>query len=166
MLGGSWIGKAPRVDEGVLDALTSITNLALGGYLQPQNCRFRDKLVPLLKKDSDLRQLVVGERLPAIFAKAEAEQVAEEAAALQSLQIGIGRKGPSMQASVTAVRSWIRGLRDGEAVLKIAVRNAYNTISREVCLRVFPQHCQELLRRACWSLHSTKLIGRFCNNFT
>ena len=29
----TWRGRTPRVDEGVLDALTSITNVALGGYL-------------------------------------------------------------------------------------------------------------------------------------
>ena len=61
------------MDEGVLVALTSITNLALGGYL-PQELQTHlcgGKQVPLLKKDCGIRPLVVGECLRAIIAKAE-----------------------------------------------------------------------------------------------
>ena len=56
--------------------------------------------MPLTKKDSGIRPLVVGECLRAIIAKAAGEQVAEEATALQPLHIGIGGRGPWMQASV------------------------------------------------------------------
>ena len=148
------------MDEGVLDALMSITNLALGGYLpqEMQTYLCGVKLVPLPKKDGGIRPLVVDECLRAIIAKAGAEQVADEATALQPLQIGIGGKGPWKQASVAAVRSWIRGLRDGDAVLKIDICNAYNTISREACLRRVRRHCPQLLRWACWSLNGPTFL--------
>ena len=67
---------------------------------------------------------MVGECLRAIIAKAAGVQVADEATALQPLQIGVGGRGPWMQASVVAVYSWIRGLRPGEGVLKVDNRNA------------------------------------------
>ena len=140
----TWKGHTPRVDE-VLEAFTTITNLALGGYLpqELQSYICGGKLVPLRKKDSGIRPLVVGECLRAIIAKAAGEQVAEEAMPLQPLQIGIGGRGPWMQASVVAVRSWIRGLQPGEGVVKVDLQNAYNSIHREACIRGVQRHCPQ-----------------------
>jgi hypothetical protein len=156
----TWQGRTPRVAEGVLAALTVITNQALCGYLpqELQSYLCGGKLVPLRKKDGGIRPLVVGECLRAIIAKAAGEQVADEATALQPLQIGVGGRGPCMQASVVAVRSWIRGLRPGEGVLKVDIRNAYNSIDREACLRGVQRHCPKLLRWAVWSLTGPSIL--------
>ena len=156
----TWKGRTPRVDEGVLAALTVITNQALSGYL-PQELQTYicgGKLVPLTKKDGGIRPLVVGECLRAIIAKAAGEQVADDVTALQPLQIGVGGRGPWMQASVVAVRSWIRSLSAGEGVLKVDIRNAYNSIHREACLRGVQRHCPRILRWAVWSLTGPSIL--------
>ena len=112
----------------------------------------------LSKKDGGNRLLVVGECLRVFIAKAAGEHVVEEATALHPLQIGFGGRGPWLQASVVAVRSWIRGLRPGEGMLKVDIKNAYNSIDREACLRGVQHHCPQLLRWSVWSLTGPSIL--------
>ena len=88
-----------------LALLTTFVNDCVNGNpptaLQPYLCGGR--LIPLNKKDAGVRPLVVGEYLRAIVAKAALKQVDHHLMALQPLQVGVGGKGPIIQAAVLAV---------------------------------------------------------------
>ena len=79
-----------------------LTNVALSGYLpvsiRPYFCGGR--LVPINKKDAGIRPLVVGECLRAIIAKTAMHEHAGDIAELQPLQVGVGGRGPPIQAAV------------------------------------------------------------------
>ena len=97
-----------------LDLLAKFVNLSLGGYL-PTNLQTYfcgGRLIPLNKKDTGIRPIVVGELLRALIAKASLKEVEHLLVALQPLQLGVGRKGPVIQAPVLTAKSWIRELKE------------------------------------------------------
>ena len=137
----------------MLEVLTAFVNIALSGGLpedvRPYLCGGR--LVPLIKKDGGLRPLVVGEFLRSLVAKLAAHQMSEAASALLPLQVGVAGKGPYMQAATLAVRSWAATMPEDHLILKIDVKNAYNSIHRHSCLEQVRKLCPEVLGWARWS---------------
>ena len=64
------------------------------------------------------------------MAKLAAQQGAEAEQSLLPLQIGVAGRGPWLQAGVLTVRSWVSILKSGHVILKIDLKNAYDSIHR------------------------------------
>ena len=116
------------------------------------------RLIPLIKKDGGVRPLVVGEFLRALVSKCALAEVTPQLAQLQPHQIGVGRAGPVIPASVQTIKSWVRSLSPGEIILKLDISNAYNSIDRGACLRGVQKHCPDILRWAHWCLNGTSSV--------
>ena len=140
-------GRRPEIDDRVLDKLREFCSAALNGALpaalQPFLCA--GTLVPLNKKDNGLRPLVVGEFLRSLVGKLACRAAAGDAQALRPLQVGAGGTGPTIQSAVLAARSWASSLGTAKVMLKVDVKNAFNTISRRGCLRELRSRCPALL---------------------
>ena len=147
-------GRKVVCDDAVIDGMTRVVNCALPGELssclRPFLCGGR--LVPLKKKDGSIRPLIVGEVLRAIIAKIGVRVAAAAAIDLQPLQVGVGGKGPWIQAAVLTMRGWSERLRENDIILKVDLSNAYNTINRSACLTEVSERCPELLAWANWCL--------------
>ena len=89
-------------------------------------------LIPFIKKDGQLRPLVVGGLLRALISKSLLEFAKGEFRLLAPLQLGLGNSNRSIQTAI--VRSWARNL-GNKVLLKVDLRNAYGTISRASCLQ-------------------------------
>ena len=129
-----------------LTLLTTFVNQSLGGYLpdslQPH---LRGQLIPL-NKNNWVQPLVVGELLRALVSKAALKKVNNQLSALQPHQIGVGGKGPVIQAAVLIVKSLVRTMRQGEIILKIDLANAYDTIDRGACMWGISRYYPDLAR--------------------
>ena len=66
--------------------------------------------------------------------------------ALQPAQVGVGGKGPRIQAAILCVKSWLGVMAADEMLLKVDIANAYNSISREACLAGVRKHCPDIGR--------------------
>ena len=145
---------------GALDILTKFVNISLGGYLPPELQAYLcgGRLIPLIKKDGGVRPLVVGETLRALVSKVALKFLGNSVDALQPLQVGVGGKGPVIQAAVVTAKSWVNSLKDDEILLKVDLSNAYNTIARSACLRGIAQYCPDLSRWAAWCLCGTSKV--------
>ena len=78
--------------------------------------------------------------------------------ALQPLQIGVGGKGPVIQAAILAVKSWISTMAADDVLLKVDIANAYNTIDRSACLAGVAKFCPDALRWSKWCLDGTSHV--------
>ena len=123
---------------------------------QPYLCGGR--LIPLNKKDSGIRPLVVGEILRALVAKLALREVDHCLSVLQPLQVAVGGKGPVIQAAILTLKSWVQDLRSDEIILKVDIANAYNTISRDACLSGVAKFCPDLMRWARWCLNGSSKV--------
>ena len=61
------------------------------------------RLIPLNKKDHGIRPLVVGELFRAIVAKMILKEAETGLSAMQPTQVGVGGKGPVIQAAILTV---------------------------------------------------------------
>ena len=143
-----------------LTLLTGFVNQSLNGYLPPdlQPCLCGGRLIPLIKKDSGVRPLVVGELLRALVSKCALSEVTHQLTQLQPHQLGVGKAGAVIPAAVQTVKSWIRSLTPGEALLIVDISNAYNSIDRAACLRGVEKYCPDLLRWAHWCLNGASNV--------
>ena len=65
------------------------------------------RLIPLNKKDQGIRPVVVGEFFRSLVSKLALKEVEGQLLALQPAQIGVGGKGPVIQAAILCVKSWL-----------------------------------------------------------
>ena len=139
----------------LLDALTDLINLALSGTLPVDIAPFfcAGRLIPLSKKDGSIRPLVVGECLRSLTAKAGLALVGRElASAMEPLQQGLGGSRQAMHASILTAQSWAASLTPGDAILKVDISNAFNTVKRQACCAGLAQMEPKLLPYAQWTL--------------
>ena len=87
---------------------------------------------------------MVGEYLRALVSKLALNEAEQSLHALQPLQIGVGGKGPVIQAAILCVKSWLEHLGPDEVILKVDVANTYNTISRAACFTGVKQFCPDM----------------------
>ena len=149
-------GKAAEMTE----VLTKIVNLCIAGYL-PQELQEHfcgGRLIPLNKKDAGIRPIVVGEFLRELTSKLALKQVEHQLHALQPAQVGVGGKGPVIQAAILCVKYWLGEMAADELLLKVDIANAYNRISREACLAGVKKYCPDIGRWAHWCLNGTSRI--------
>ena len=109
-----------------LDTLTKFANLCVAGYLPTELQEFfcGGRLIPLNKKDSGIRPIVVGEFLRGMVSKLALKEVDHTLQALQPAQIGVGGKGPVIQAAILCVKSWLGEMANEEILLKVDISNA------------------------------------------
>ena len=131
----------------LLASLTALTNLVLAGQV-PECARdalYCASLCAFRKKDGGLRPIAVGSvyrRLPArIAARFAADLLGPE---LRPVQLGVGTP-LGCEAAVHAVRNFIKGATDQNTrvLVKIDVKNAFNTVRRDVILRCLRESCPE-----------------------
>ena len=65
---------------------------------------------------------------------------------LQPAHIGVGGKGPVIQAATLCVKSRVGELAADEVLLKMDIANAYNSTSREACLEGAEKYCPDIAR--------------------
>ena len=116
-------GNRLSVEDGLLEALTSLANSAVAGRL------------PLsLQPYVGIRPIVVGEVLRSLIAKAALTKYGTGLENLQPLQVGIGVKGLWSQAAVmTYTVGWTRC--SMAVLVRVDISNAFNSINRSSCLQ-------------------------------
>ncbi|GAV09476.1 hypothetical protein RvY_19015 [Ramazzottius varieornatus] len=123
--------------EEILAAVKSFPNGSAGGVdgLRPQH--LKDMLSAVKKKDGGLRLIAVGNTLRRLAGKIVVKRVGrvlEEQ--VRPEQVGCGTRGEA-EAAVHAVRCFLEEGRDkSQVLLKLDFKNAFNTIHRDVLLRV------------------------------
>ena len=137
----------------LLFSLTKLTNLVLDGRI-PECARdalFGASLCALLKKDGGLRPIAIGSvyrRLPCrIAAHHVADRLAPE---FRPVQLGVGTR-LGCEAAVHAAREFLSAVTDvsnPSVLVKVDVRNAFNTVRRDVMLKIFSNRCPEAYRLA------------------
>ena len=132
----------------LLTALTSLCNLVLAGKV-PQCARdglFSASLCALRKKDGGIRPIAVGSalrRLPArIAARAASDLPGLE---LRPVQLGIGTQ-QGCEAAVHGVREFVTSSEAAATriVVKVDVRNAFNSVRRDAMLSCVRDRCPAL----------------------
>ena len=143
--------EASESGRRLLHALTRLVNLILAGRI-PHFIRstiFGASLCALRKKDGGIRPIAVGSfyrRLAGrIAAKHASTQTSE---ALRPVQLGVG-VAQGCEAALHACREYIsQSLRDtscDKVLIKVDMRNAFNTIRRDKMLLQVADRCPEVL---------------------
>ncbi|KAF0288994.1 Ubiquitin carboxyl-terminal hydrolase 2 [Amphibalanus amphitrite] len=143
----------------LLSSLTALTNLVLRGLVPEcgRDALFGASLCALRKKDGGLRPIAVGSvfrRLPGrIAARHIADIIGPE---LRPTQLGVGTP-LGCEAAVHAVREFISSDSTSSdtprVMVKIDVRNAFNTIRRDVILARIHERCPEVYPLAYQAYH-------------
>ena len=113
--------------------LTAVVNLFLSGRASAEIAPFvaSANLVPLLKKDSSIRPIAVGETLRRLISKCCTESVTRKVADMLSpLQVGVGvSKGA--EAVIHAFNDLARDSLNADNIMALVdFKNAFNTVSR------------------------------------
>ena len=134
----------------LLTSLTALTNLVLSGQLPEcgREALFGASLCALRKKDGGLRPIAVGSvyrRLPGrVGAKHIATAIGPE---LRPTQLGVGTP-LGCEAAVHATRKFIESNGPDSSVprvlVKVDVKNAFNTVRRDVILSQLQERCPEI----------------------
>ena len=141
--------EAAESGRRLLIALTNLTNRVLAGQVPKcgRDALFGASLCALRKKDGGLRPIAVGSvfrRLPArIGARHMASLLGAE---LRPVQLGVGTP-LGCEAAVHATRSFIQASTEAaipQVLVKVDVRNAFNTIRRDVFLARIRERCPEV----------------------
>ena len=140
---------APAGEGGniLLRSLTSLITLILGGNT-PKSIRpyfFGASLVALKKKDDGIRPIAVGctlRRLAAKCASLFAKQSIPDL--LAPRQLGYGITG-GVEAAVHAARCYLQNLQQGEVLVKVDFKNAFNSIRRDKMLLAVEELIPEIL---------------------
>ena len=117
-------------------------------------------VIPRIKKDGQLRPLVVGGLLRALISKGLLDFAKGKFRLLAPLQLGLGNSNRSIQTAIAIVRSWARNL-GNKVLLKVDLRNAYGTISRASILKGVAQYAPSLgpLAKCCLQTPATLMCG-------
>lgn len=138
--------KYDSKEDNVLTALTNLSNFMLAGKV---NVKFLPiiygaSLIALSKKDGGVRPIAIGCTYRRLVSKLACKDIAEELSdILQPKQLGFSVKG-GCEAAVHAVKLFIECNLGAEVVVKIDVRNAFNSIFRSVMLKKVKKHLSML----------------------
>ena len=115
----------------------------------PEFCRtavFGASLCALRKPDGGIRPIAVGSLYRRLAAKIAAKYAANKLKAeLSPIQLGIGISG-GCESAVHAARQYIclTNSNSDDVILKVDVKNAYNSIHRCVVLKEIKERCPEI----------------------
>jgi len=119
-------------------ALTGFVSCLLHGEIHPlvSPVLFGGNLIALEKKTGVIRPITVGYTLRRIAAKCANTYAASQMADYFSpIQLGVGTPG-GCEAAVHATRRYIEAMPDGHVVVKIDFCNAFNSLRRDLNLRL------------------------------
>ncbi|XP_072947725.1 uncharacterized protein [Epargyreus clarus] len=125
-------GDSGRV---LLNDITNLINFMLSGKVNPEvtNLLYGANLCALKKKDGSIRPIAVGNTLRRIASKVCCRHVLPTLEKkFQPLQLGFGSKG-GCEAAVHSLRSFLTNA-GGDVVLKVDVKNAFNSVDRSILL--------------------------------
>ncbi|XP_048479848.1 uncharacterized protein LOC125489131 [Plutella xylostella] len=125
------LASTGQAGETLLSNLTALINLMLAGKVNTliAPLMYGARLCALNKKDGGIRPIAVGSTLRRIASKVCCRQILPKLSTyLQPLQLGFGSKG-GCEAAVHALRTYIEH-DGGEVVLKVDIKNAFNSIDR------------------------------------
>ncbi|KAJ2939808.1 hypothetical protein O0L34_g18001 [Tuta absoluta] len=121
----------------LLGCLTGLCNFLLSGRLNPEVCPYMygANLCALSKKEGGIRPIAVGNTFRRLTAKMGCRAVKEEMAGyLQPYQLGFGTQ-MGCEAAIHATRTFVQEPGNaGCIVIKLDVKNAFNTVERDVLL--------------------------------
>lgn len=152
-------GDAGRV---LLNDLTALVNLMLSGQVNERviGILYGANLIALNKKDGGIRPIAVGCTLRRIASKACCKFIISDLIdKFEPHQLGFGIKG-GCEAAVHAVRTFV-GKNINEVLLKVDVKNAFNSVNRSAILNEI-QKCTPKMYRYLLQCYGTpsKLLFR------
>ncbi|XP_047029514.1 uncharacterized protein LOC124637199 [Helicoverpa zea] len=152
--------SAGEAGESLLKELTALINLMLSGNVNGAviDVLYGANLCALRKKDGGIRPIAVGCTYRRIAAKFGCAYYKETLAAkFQPLQLGFGSKG-GCEAAVHALSTYVNSGK-GEVILKVDIRNAFNSVNRDTLLTEVKNEIPKLYKFL-WQCyrHSTKLL--------
>ena len=122
----------------LVKSLTALTNAALNGEIPAcaRDSLFGASLTALKKPDGGIRPIAVGTVYRRLAAKTGLRSVsADIGEQLRPTQLGFGTSG-GCEAAAHATRLFSASLKDEEAIVKIDMKNAFNSLRRDHFLRV------------------------------
>ncbi|XP_063534955.1 uncharacterized protein LOC134744937 [Cydia strobilella] len=126
-------------------ALTKLVNLMLSGKVNPlfEPIIYGANLIALTKKDGGIRPIAVGSTFRRLTSKISVRHVLSKLQKqFEPVQLGFGTKG-GCEAAVHALRTCL--INDQcEVLLKIDVKNAFNSLNRDALLAEVNNHAPEL----------------------
>ena len=140
---------SPSAEAGgqrLLLALTSFINFVLHGNVPPSICEifFGASLTALSKKDGGIRPIAVGGTIRRLIAKVASQSIlAETSDRLYPLQLGFGVSKGS-EAAVHAARHFLENLSPSKVLMKLDIKNAFNSIRRDKILEAVRFHIPQL----------------------
>jgi hypothetical protein len=149
----------------LISSLTEFANICLAGLVPPsvQPVLYGASLCALIKKDRGVRPIAVGSTLRRLVAKAACRSVkVGMVAKLAPHQLGFGVQ-LGAEAAAHAARSFLNGMENGQALLKIDFTNAFNTMHRDVMLSVIHDELPELFPfiDSCYAGRSFLQFGQY-----
>ena len=126
-------------------SLTNVCNLVISGRV-PEPIKplfFGASLCALAKKDGGIRPIAIGNSLRRLATKVLLSPLmAELRERLQPTQLGVGTPA-GCEAALRATRAYIEGTTSPKALLKIDLKNAFNSIRRDKILAAVRENIPE-----------------------
>jgi hypothetical protein len=120
----------------LLHAITNLCNLMLTGKVisEMRPYIYGASLCALSKKDGGIRPIAIGSTFRRLVSKVCRHRVKDTLSTFfQPIQIGFGIKGGG-EAAVHSIRKYIKNQSDAEVILKIDVKNPFNSVERDSIL--------------------------------
>ena len=134
--------EAGAAGERLQEALCKVCNLIIGGQV-PQDLLplfYGASLCALAKKDGGIRPIAVGNTLRRLATKVVLRSHTRELRDhLEPTQLGVGTPSGS-EAALHATRKYIEATQTPKVLLKIDLKNAFNTIRRDKLLTAVREH--------------------------
>ena len=142
--------EASEPGRRLLSCLTSLTNLALDGRIPDcaREAYYGATLCALRKKDGGLRPIAIG----SVYRRLSCRIAAHHAAGLlapdfRPVQLGVGTR-QGCEVAVHATREFISARSNDysspDVLVKVDVRNAFNSVRRDVILKSIRARCPEI----------------------
>ena len=140
--------ESGEAGEELRNALTEFINVVLKGEVPDfaTSLFYGASLCALSKKDGGVRPIAVGNTFRRLATKAGLKSVSKRLGQhLRPIQLGFGTPG-GCEAAVHATRQYINAADEKRIIVKVDMRNAFNTIRRDVFLKASREHTPSLFR--------------------
>ena len=150
----------------LLSSLAKLANVLLCGGVPDFACGalFGASLCALSKRDGGVRPIAVGSVLRRLTAKIASKHAVEIMAdTFKPVQLGVGVPG-GCEAAIHSARDFIQSSQtthEQQIIVKVDVRNAFNSIDRPVFLQKVLDHCPQIypLLRQAYGFHTPLFYG-------
>ncbi len=147
----------------LLQSVTNICNLMLAGKVNKEflHIVYGALLIALNKKDGGIRPIAIGCTLRRLVSKLACRAVASKLSNMfQPKQLGFYVRG-GCEAAVHATRLFLQHNTNAELLVKVDVKNAFNSVFRNVMLSKIKDKIPELYPYLyqCYANHSNFFFG-------